>query len=267
MTKRKIIYIHIPKTGGSTLQGIINRTYRKSGRYKVANNREALAIDELDSFAKDKIKLIQGHMCFGLHEKFNDPDACTYITMLRDPVRRVISNYYFILTRKTHYLYDEIVSNNYTLKDYVESGIVANAENAQIRLLSNNIDVPHNECTREMLEQAKSNLDNYFSVVGINEMYDETVLFLQDEFGWKFPYYSRLNVTGHGVKQSDLDEETLAAIRQYNALDIELYEYVKSNFKKRVEEAGEPFQQRLKKYKRRNKSFVKLVKVKRGIWR
>lgn len=202
-------------------------------------------------------------MAFGHHKEFPDPENATYITMLRHPVKRIISIYYFIFKLEQHYLYDKMTKEKTTLKEYVESGMVANAENFQVRLLSNNLDAPHGGCTREMLEQAKKNLDEWFSVVGVNDLYDETILFMKDEFGWRFPYYSRLNVTGHGVSPKDLDQETLDVILKYNALDLELYEYARANLIRRIEEEGASFQKRLKRYKRGNRYFDKLARIKR----
>jgi hypothetical protein len=266
LSGKKIIFIHIPKTGGSTLQGVINRQYRKSQIVNLLNDRQAPKVVKMSPSEVEKIKVFKGHIAFGYHNNFPDPSNVTYITMLRDPIKRIISNYYFILSLEEHPLHEVVVNENISLKDYVSSGIIANAENAQVRLLSNNIYVPHGECTREMLEQAKQNIDTSFAVAGLNEMFDETVLLLQDEFGWKWPVYSRQNVTGHGIKPLDLDSETLAVVEQYNALDIELYDYVKEQFQKRIEELGAPFQKRLKRYKWMNKQMEKLAKIKRKIF-
>lgn len=102
--------------------------------------------------------------------------------MLREPVKRIISNYYFILKRGNHHTHKPLVENNYSLKEYVSSGIIADTENAQVSLLSNNIDAPHGSCAQEMLRTAIENLDQYFSIVGLTEYFDETLLFLKDHY-------------------------------------------------------------------------------------
>ena len=47
--------------------------------------------------------MFKGHMTFGLHEVL--PQTATYITVLRDPVDRVISAFYFMRNYKLHPLY------------------------------------------------------------------------------------------------------------------------------------------------------------------
>jgi hypothetical protein len=251
--EQKIIYIHIPKTGGSSLHNILNRQYGKKHSFQVKNNRELHLFDALSEKEKNEIDILKGHMAFGHHVLFPDPEKVSYFTLMRDPVKRIISNYYFILKRGGQYhAYQKLVENNCSLKDYVESGVIANAENAQIRLLSDNIGTPHGECQPFMVDKAKANIEKYFSVVGVNEYYDETLLLLQDYYQWKTPYYSRVNVTGHGVKVSDLDKDTLSAITKFNALDIELYEWAKARLEQEIHSKGDAFKERLIKFKKKN---------------
>jgi hypothetical protein len=264
--KDKIIFIHIPKTGGTTLQGIVNREYGLKKICSIATNRKITKYKTLSSVEKEKIKILQGHMAFGHHVHFPNPDAVSYFTMLRNPISRIISNYYFIFKLKDkHRAYKEMVAKNYSLKEFVESGIITNTENIQVRLLSNNIDTPYGGCTREMLETAKHNLENYFSVVGINEQFDESLFLLKKHYGWKKPYYLRGNVTGHGVKVADLDEETLKTITSYNALDIELYEWVKKRLALQIADQGPDFQKRVTNFQKQNLWVQRAIKIKRKL--
>ena len=47
--------------------------------------------------------MFKGHMLFGLHAIL--PQPATYITVVREPVDRVISSFYFMRNYKLHPLY------------------------------------------------------------------------------------------------------------------------------------------------------------------
>ena len=99
-----IIFLHIPKTAGTTLHHIINRQYRQRQLYVYDNSRE----DALDAFinlspqTKASLKLIRGHLSYGLHEHL--PGTHSYFTFLRDPVDRVLSHYYYQFATTRHLL-------------------------------------------------------------------------------------------------------------------------------------------------------------------
>ena len=266
MSKNKLIFIHIPKTGGSTLHQIIGRQYNSRSILNVKNSREADQFKALPLKEKHKTKVLKGHMAFGYHKAFSTPDTVGYITMLRHPIDRVISNYYFILNRKNHHTHTKLIANNYSLKDYVTSGVIANAENAQVRLLSNNIYAPHGECTPKMLGQAKENLDRYFSVVGINSMFDASVLLMKNELNWQIPLYTRENVAKQKILRSDIDEETLQVIKKYNALDIELFEWATLRLEKQIAAEGPAFQKQLHRFKKANQIFQKVATIKNSLF-
>lgn len=266
MNNNKLIFIHIPKTGGSTLQGIINRQYKATEIINVKNSRVADEFMKLPSSTKEKATVLKGHMAFGYHEAFVNPNQVSYITMLREPISRIISNYYFILKQKNHHTHKALIENNYSLKDYVSSGVIANTENAQVRLLSNNIYAPHGTCTPDMLAQAKENLAQKFSVIGINEYFDESILLMQRNLNWKSPFYSRANITGHGVKANDLDAETLKIITDYNALDIELYNWAKEKLLHQIIAEGSSFETRLHRFKKINHWVQKAVNIKNMVF-
>ena len=186
-----MIFLHIPKAAGMTLSKIIERQYRPTSIFTTSGIRAGISIDDfrkLPEARRRKVKALKGHMWFGLHEFL--PQPSTYITMLRDPVDRIVSHYYFALQRETqHYLYRSITSKHMTLADYASSGMSPELNNGQTRLLSGvenlNKLTGFEPCIPEMLERAKKNLKEHFSVVGLSERFDETLIILRKVFGWK----------------------------------------------------------------------------------
>ena len=163
-----VIFLHIPKAAGTTLRDILYRQYEKEHIYELDGKKFSQSQEDfkhLNAKEKDKIRLLMGHMYFGLHEFVQSPSS--YITMLRDPVEKVISYYYFVSKVTKHPDYELIKSQNVSLKEYCTMN-KPNMCNAQTRFLAGeNFSQVNNE--PEMLKQAKKNLQEYFSIVGITE--------------------------------------------------------------------------------------------------
>ena len=228
-----IIFLHIPKAAGTTLRDILYRQYEKECIYELDGQNFSQSQEDfkqLNIKEKDKIRLLMGHMYFGLHEFISYPS--TYITMLRNPIEKVISYYYFVSKLKTHPDYELIKSQNISLKEYCTMN-KPNMCNAQTRFLAGENFIQVNNESK-ILEQAKKNLQEYFSIVGITERFDETLILMKEKLGWSSnPYYYRRN-TNKNVSYSQLNikEDTLVTIRKYNQLDLELYKYANELFER-----------------------------------
>jgi hypothetical protein len=161
-------------------------------------------------------------------------------------VDRVVSHYYYVLRNPDHYLHKRVTSEKMSLKEYALGGLTRELDNGQVRAVAGPYyRDPRGQCPRDLLELAKDNLQNRFAVVGLAEHFDETVLLLGERYGWKDMAYTRQNVTSDRVRLNDLPDETLDAIRQANALDVELYAFAAKLLRRAVEQRGEPFQKRL----------------------
>ncbi len=253
-----VIFFHIPKAAGMTLSRIIERQYWPTSIFTISGVHSEISVDafkQLPEGLRRKIKAIKGHMGFGLHEYL--PQPSTYITMLRDPVDRIVSHYHYALQRGTHhYLYHSITSKHMTLADYASSGISPELNNGQTRLLSGveslNKLTNFEPCTSEMLARAKSNLKQYFSVVGLSGRFDESLIILKKVLGWNNIYYHRRNETKNRPRKEDVSEETRNIIRKQNELDIELFEYGRILFEEQVAEYGASFGKDLESFRSSN---------------
>jgi hypothetical protein len=171
--------------------------------------------------------MFKGHMLFGLHEIL--PQPATYVTVLREPIDRVISAFYFMRSYVLHPAYWQFRRENWTLEDFVRR---SRRENVQSKILAG---AEYNSpCTEEILEQAKENLFRYFSVVGLSEHFEESLALMKLRFGWKLERYSSFNVTRARPKKRDLPQPTLDLIAEKNAFDLALYEYAAKLFEDAV---------------------------------
>jgi hypothetical protein len=238
-----LIFLHIPKAAGTTLHRIIDRQYDPSAVYTIdgARVRDSLdAFKKLPSDIRNRIKIIKGHMSFGLHCHL--PQPCTYFTMLRHPVDRVISHYYFVLEHPDHYLHQRVTSNSMTLADYVDAGVSKELDNGQTRSLSGvGGTLPFGSCDSATLEMALENLNRHFSVVGLTERFDESLLLFKRAFGWRNVFYVRQNVGRMRPGIEQVSKEALHAITKHNALDRELYRSAVNRFEDQLREQPSSF--------------------------
>lgn len=187
-------------------------------------------------YEKNFIKFFYGHIGFGIHRYLEDSN-CKYITFLRNSIDRVISHYYFVLRTPVHYLYNKVYKK-LSLTEYVSSRLTHELYNGQTRLLccNNAQDLTFLEKERldiTDLEIAKQNLENIFSIVGIVEEFDTSLILLKKQIGLKNIYYKK-NVTNKKVKEY-IDNDVLAIIKENNKLDLVLYQFAKELFCKTIE--------------------------------
>jgi hypothetical protein len=234
--KETIFFLHIPKCAGTTLtEEIIKKRFKSHERIIFYEHSTGVLIDQLKGMAEKeqkKVRCIAGHFAFGIHKYYSARPA-TYITLLRDPIQRVISHYYFVLRNENHYLHKTVKEKNYTLKEYIENKLTIELNNGQTRILAGiGWGAEFGKCPASMLEQAKENLETHFTAVGVSEKFNEFLQLLNHKLGWEIPKYERQNVSENRLKLEEIDPETLAVVEKYNRLDMELYRYGNKMFKR-----------------------------------
>jgi Galactose-3-O-sulfotransferase len=225
-----VIFLHLPKAAGSTLNRLIEWEYPLFQMYSVDPVFFRWSWAHLHRLSKKRLKrtrMFKGHMLFGLHAIL--PQPATYITVLREPVDRVISSFYFMRTYKLHPLYWKFKFENWSLEDFVRR---SPRENVQCKIIAG---AEYNKpCTAEICERAKENLVRYFSVVGLSECFEESLALMKLRFGWKLQRYSSFNVTRSRPRKADVPQSTLDLIAEKNALDISLYKCAANIFQSAV---------------------------------
>jgi Galactose-3-O-sulfotransferase len=232
---RCIIFLHLPKTAGETLRRTLKWKYGSEMLYLHTLTEPAESLEEVPLSKRRDARVLTGHLYYGVHEYI--PQRCEYITLLRDPVARVISFYYYILGRTDHYRHEELVRSGMSLEEFVRSSPERGIENDQTRMLSGKGagELDAGELGRDALDEAKRNLES-FLVVGLTERFDESFILIRRALGWKLPLYVTKNVSA-GPKPASATAVEL--IRERNQLDLELYEHARALFSAAVEQQGE----------------------------
>jgi len=250
-----IIFLHLPKTAGTTLARIIDRQYDSIAILSLYGSMLGEELATIPQNQMDRLRIVTGHLYFGAHAFSSRPG--TYVTMLREPIDRVISHYYFVRHEPSNYLYD--LARKMSLKEFVESCGKQEPNNDQTRLLAGRgHTVRFGICSDEMLDIAKRNLTEHFAVVGISEEFDRSLILMKRILGWRNPFYSKQNVGQHRPRKEDIPLETLRVIETHNTLDIELYRYAKELFQEEIRVQGESFDLETQRFRKLNASYGRL---------
>jgi hypothetical protein len=226
-----LIFVHIPKAGGSTLYSVIRNSYHPSEIYKLEMSDRSLGgFRGLRPEQVSGLEVIYGHMDLRVRE-FLPPDA-RYVTFLRDPIQRILSFYYYVRYMTTDALHDLAV--RLPVNEWIRAEGRPEFDNGMVRRLTGTLEsVPFGGCTRELLEQAKATLAR-FDFVGLTERFDESYVALCRRFGWKLGYFRAEKGNAKRPPVSELTADVIAAIERQNQLDVELYRYAVELFGKQM---------------------------------
>ncbi|HEU0014189.1 MAG TPA: polyhydroxyalkanoic acid system family protein [Longimicrobium sp.] len=246
-----VLFLHVPKAGGTTLgeyvygqahgpedhdggllsAGVLFIPY---GFFKEADLRVPDYIRP--ALGRADLRAVIGHFWFGIHEHVGRP--WTYVTLLRDPVERVVSLYHYLKL-------DERMS----LEEFAVAPPFREADNDQVRRIAG-ADPETGRCTRGMLETAKENLRRHFAVVGVTERFDETLVLLNRRLGWTREVGSwPRNVNPARRPTHSLPPSTLDALRARNALDAELHRFANEWMDEAIAAEGPAFHDDLARYR------------------
>lgn len=248
-----VLFLHLPKAGGTTLGDFVYNQCRADaehdemllnagvlflpyGFFKEAD----LAVPEpvRPLLRRADLRAVIGHFWFGLHEYVARPS--TYITLLRNPVERVVSLY--------HYLKLE---GRMSLEEFASHPPYREVDNDQTRRIAGvNPDI--GDCTEATLRAAQENLRRHFSVVGVTERFDETLVLLKLRLGWRRDVLSYpKNTNPERPPTAALARETVAAIERRNELDFKLWRFAEQLLDEAIAAEGAAFRTELESYRRR----------------
>lgn len=259
-----LIFLHIPKTGGTTLNRILERQYSTTAYYEDQvtdgdmNCREGvLALTELQ---KQEFRVFSGHFSFGIQDIL--PHPSWMITLLRDPVERLLSQYAHVARQPDHFLHQHLAGENerqVSLSAFLRADFVE-ADNAQVRALAgpDATGLPFGGCNEDVLEQAKKNIAEGVAVAGLTERFDETLVLLMQQFNWISPCYLRQRVGENRLHQSDVLPEDWPYITQMTQWDRKLYDFAAAGFEQRIAAEGAAFVDAVRRFHAANARYQRM---------
>lgn len=254
-----LIFFHINKAAGQTFRSILQDQYRDSYIYTIyGENTKGNHSADFIAFPEEKkrrIKVLMGHMPFGLHVYFSQPSV--YITFLRNPLDRLISLYYYILRVENHPQHDLFISSGITLETFLTGNNSAQQDNYQVRILTNSLQIEPGTITDGIFAQACLNLHKYCPITGIVDRYDESLILFKRAFGWNMPCYKRKNVSSNRKRNIELSDEVKAIVEENNRYDFELYNRASKLLDSQIIAQGEGLAEEVAALRRMNENLHK----------
>ncbi len=225
-----LVFLHIPKTGGTTLERILDRQYGRNRGLRVNSLKQLLEVQSV--LNQSTTKFIKGHLNLSIIQDQCQGHLCQYLTLLRHPVDRVISYYYFMFSKPhlyNHYpLHQYIYTQKISLREYVMSELSTEAHNLQVTMLATE------DQNLTPLESAQRHLRETFSAFGLLEYFDTSLLLCSHRFNWRVPLYAKENQTLARPLLQDVPREIIRVLEQKNSLDLEFYAYAEQLFQERL---------------------------------
>ena len=237
--ERLLLHLHLAKTGGVTLNDIIMRNL-SSGEYLViempprdesalwtwSNAEVTRALAGMTADAVERIRAVLGHYGPGVQRHL--PKPCAVVTILRNPVDRLLSYFYYDVQRG--------VRSDANLEDFVAQGAELALDNYMTRILSGREELDPRGRGVNLASCRRVTNDDYLAavssidcsmLVGVTERFDEMLVVLASMLGWSLSdlVYERRNVTASRPSAGENSPATRETLVDMNMHDQQLATY------------------------------------------
>lgn len=248
--------MHIPKTAGLSLQGLVRRRCKKKGQLILVYTQEEVEKGFVD---QPYLQVVMGHFPYGYHRFSGRP--AHYHVFLRDPLQQLLSHYYFWREQPERFAFPPSGDG---IWDFARSPY---GHNLQCRFLAG----AEMEAGREELvyQKALAHLGEV-RTIGLAEHFDLSLLHLGRALGWTNLYYRPYNRGNLRRQQKELPAKEKQALRQHLHWDYLLYREAQKRFAEQrrgrpdLERALAPFQRKNRWFQRLDPLYTKLKSLGKG---
>lgn len=207
----QLVFIHLPKTGGFALHAALARALPEDRVLRIGDAAEQAAFRVMPPEAAARYALISGHVTLGEALERARPDA-RFVTLLRDPVARLVSAFNYMATWPDHPLHREFRDRGFA--EFIEASGNALAAEACLQLTG-----------ADTAAEAIPLLESCYALVGTTARVNDVSRTLHQWLGLPPRIPGRENVT-QGQGRIDLDSATCERLLAITREDRALFDHV-----------------------------------------
>jgi len=235
---RRAVFVHIPRTAGKSFGRMLNAIYE--GRQIVdfyGDSEQPVVNGKIEQFCrqapacKEQVDLVKGHVVYGFDAAFQD---AAYVTLLRQPLQRLVSYYYYALKDSQNYLHDYLLQRRIGLEAFLASDASIDLDNYHVRAISGQrFGSSRERVTQAHCELAKERLAHDFTAFGLTEQLDQSLRLIGHAMGWSLPPAVHINAGSYDPNVA-ISDACRSYILEKNRFDVELYDFAQALFSSRL---------------------------------
>ena len=231
--KKASVFFHIPKSGGSTFVGLLQRSLNQNEK-TASPTHKANKVGDSTIFHVDfsnKDRRFKGYHFFNGIKQDNDKDEEMFL-LLRNPLDRLISEFnfqYHILDGKNGNPNAAIITRlrqkPKTFEAYIECKETQNYQSKF--LLGRPINDPK-KVTEKEFDRLIASIESLPIHCGITDEYASFLNLFEQKTGWVLPKKVTVRKKTPFMYQTVVDDAIRSRVIELNSLDYKLYQYAKS---------------------------------------
>jgi hypothetical protein len=225
---QNLLHFHIPKTGGTALRVYL---VDQLGDQHVSPAIAGLQLADANVRWGD-MRAVSGHFCVRWGDRL--PKDRFNLTVLRDPIDRFLSEFYFIKRYNSGRLLNS-KAQMLDLDAYLDALTPSDCEDALVQVgmlfpLGGSLsETPVKLSVNDKVAAAMRAIED-FQLIGVQEELDDFTCVLETRFGWQPKQLGHVMVTAARVKKQELSPFQYRHLQRLLEPELEVYQRAKARF-------------------------------------